>query len=78
MSILSKQPDGFGFYYGYKDGDYRQINVRQEMNWFGYQWYAYVGGIRIPGSYGCKDHAEEAALKYMEDNPDGYTYEDDC
>lgn len=65
MSILSDRQDGAGYWYGFRDGDYRQINVCVEFHCFA----AYVGGERIPGKYTSKDQAEAAAIKWAEDNP---------
>lgn len=65
MSILSREMDGFHFYYGYYRNDRRQINVRQE----GADWVAYVGGEPI-GRYQSKAAAEAGAIQYIEANPE--------
>lgn len=72
MSILSPAPDQLGFFYGFKPGDYRQINVRQEpvQPAPNFAWFAYVGGDRIEGRWATKEDAEAAALKWMEANTD--------
>lgn len=72
-SILSDREDGCGFFYGYRDGDGRQINVRHE----GASWKAYVGGDEIPGEHASKVAAERAALAWMDENPDDYDPIDD-
>jgi hypothetical protein len=60
MSILSERPDGFNFYYGFMQGDHRQINVRYEGGW----WRAYVGGELMPEKYGYKAAAEAGAIEW--------------
>lgn len=73
-SILSEACDALGFFYGLEPGGHRQINVRMETTYLpGTQddsWVGYVGGTRIPGLYGLKEHAEKAALAWAEDNPE--------
>ena len=54
-----------GFFYGYIEGDCRQINVRQEPD----GWVAYVGGNRI-GAYVHKAIAEDAAVQWIRANPE--------
>lgn len=73
MSILSTLPDGFGFYYGFREGDYRQINVRYEPDVIGSTvqvWRAYVGGDDIGGTFGTKDEAEACAITWAIANPE--------
>lgn len=66
MSNLSKIPDGYGYYYGFRDnGDHRQINVRHESG----GWKAYVGGEPIDGAYPALIAAEAAAYLWMDANP---------
>lgn len=75
MSILSSMPDGVGYFYGFRDGDHRQINVRREGEdetdplWKAVLWFAYVGGERLSEGHETKDQAEAAAIKWAEDNP---------
>lgn len=58
-SILSREPDGHGFYYGWlPDRRGGQINVRQEGPW----WAAYVGGDHV-GLFQSKGEAEAHAIK---------------
>lgn len=57
MTILSQQPDGMGFYYGFLMGYALQVNVRKE----GQEWIAYVGGERV-GAYMTKNAAEAGAV----------------
>lgn len=75
-SILSAVPDGMGYYYGFKAGDGRQINVQPcgGMHTDMY-WRAFVGGQEITSPHGprafiTKEYAEEAAIKWMEENPE--------
>lgn len=58
-SILSKEPDGCGYHYGFMKGDHRQLNVRHE----GEYWVAYVGGDPI-GDFDSKALAEAGAIKW--------------
>jgi hypothetical protein len=75
MSILSKEPDGVGFYYGFLEGDHRQINVRfcGGMHCEGY-WQAFVGGEEIDKgqrAFLTKEAAEAAAIKWAKEHSDG-------
>jgi hypothetical protein len=75
-SILSELPDGVGFYYGFIDGDHRQINVKlacKSPEW----WIAYVGGEPVAPAddphavlYPSKDEAEAAAITWAKANPE--------
>lgn len=56
MSILSREPDGQGFYYAVIRGV--QINVRKEGPW----WAAYAGGDHV-GLFPSKGEAEAHAIK---------------
>jgi hypothetical protein len=70
-SILSRQPDGFGFYYGYKPHDHRQINLRYEYTPGEsdiYRWAIYVGGERISYADDFQE-GEEYALRWMCHHP---------
>jgi hypothetical protein len=71
MSILSDRPDGVGYYYGFLEGDGRQINVR-ELHTIALEpkWHAYVGGELIPGRWETKDEAEAAAIKWAKEHPE--------
>ncbi len=74
MSILSTREDGYGYFYGFREGDHRQINVRLEFRHppssnGKYLWFAYVGGEFIPGGHKSKDAAEAAAIAWAEANP---------
>jgi hypothetical protein len=69
MSILSKEPDALGFYYGFLEGDHRQINVRDERFYCGW-WLAYVGGTQLPQGFENKEAAEEAAIDWARANPE--------
>lgn len=66
-SILSDRKDGAGYYYGRRDGDYRQINVR--LGPVDLCWRAWIGGIRVGDVYESKDQAEAAAIAWAEANP---------
>jgi hypothetical protein len=66
MSVLSAQCDGCGFYYGFAQNDYRQINVRPAREG---GWEAFVGGVLVAATMNSKAAAEAAALKYIDDNP---------
>ena len=71
MSILSAREDGFGFFYGYKADDNRQINVRFEPAGrmeSEQPWAIYVGGSKI-GWAPNKREAEALALDWMRDHP---------
>lgn len=69
MSILSRDPDGLGFYYGFRSGDSRQINVRHEMvgESSGEWWVAYVGGERVAFEE-SKAAAERSAIQWAEEH----------
>lgn len=71
-SILSKERDGHGFYYGFAPDDGRQVNVRYET--FGLcepmGYAAYVGGERLPYKYETLEDAEAGALKWMKLHPE--------
>ena len=64
-SILSDRPDGVGYYYGFLDGDHRQINVRYEGGW----WIAYVGGEKVARK-NYKSIAEHAAIEWAKAHPE--------
>lgn len=70
-SILSREPDGMGAYYGRKPGDHRLINVWFDR--FTHGWRASVAGenIMLGGASGfpSKSSAEAAALAWIERNP---------
>lgn len=72
-SILSHEPDGMGFHYGWLPDDHRQINVRYEhpprgaAERFGH-WAAYAGTVQV-GRYGTKAEAETAAIEYLTEHP---------
>jgi hypothetical protein len=71
MSILSEEPDHFGFFYGFVDDDHRQVNVRREGEAINEpHWKAYVGGDRIEGNWQSKAEAEAAAIAWLKANPD--------
>jgi hypothetical protein len=67
-TILSREPDGFGYYYGFAPGDHRQINVRRGP--VDLLWRAFVGGVRVgdgeTGVWNTKEEAEAAALAWAE------------
>lgn len=67
-SILSDREDGAGYFYGFREGDHRQINVCRVVGseWL---WHAYVGGEKIIGHYISKEQAEAAAIAWAEANP---------
>lgn len=75
MSILSKQPDGLGYHYGFIPGDSRQINVRIETlpdaeAMKGGGWFACVGGEKLPGvHFTSLKAAEDAAIEWAKANP---------
>lgn len=64
-SILSQQPDGFGYFYGFRWPDSRQINVKQESG----HWAAWVGGNRVVAARD-KQEAEAMAIAWMDRNPE--------
>lgn len=75
MSILSKECDGLGYYYGFRDGDGRQINVRYENADL---WQAYVGDNKVPPPAGLpgwpnRGVAEEAAIEWATANAETET-----
>jgi hypothetical protein len=63
VSILSKQEDGLGYFYGWHPGCSGQINVRYDAT-VG-KWLAWVGGD-YRGSASSKDGAEALAVAYAE------------
>jgi hypothetical protein len=87
MSILSKMPDGFGFYYGLEPGDgFRQINVREEngercgtnnsdLNVLRGDWVAYVGGEAVACA-ATKAEAEAKAIAWAKSHPEPVDDED--
>lgn len=69
-SILSG-PDGLGYYYGFLEGDSRQINVRKlHTIALQPQWHAYVGGTRLGGAWETMSEAEAAAIKWAKEHPE--------
>jgi hypothetical protein len=71
MSILSGDPDGMGYYYGWLPGDNRQINVRKlHTIALNPKWHAYVGGVRVEGGWDSKEEAEAAAIKWAKEHPE--------
>ena len=72
MSVLSREPDGVGYYYGYAPGDFRRIDVRRGP--VDLLWRAFVAGERIGDAenrvWPTKDAAEAAALAWMKDHPE--------
>ncbi len=75
-SILSEREDGAGYYYGFLEGDHRQINVKRACKspeW----WVAYAGGEPVTATedphavlFPTKDAAEAAAIQWIKDHPD--------
>jgi hypothetical protein len=66
VSILSDREDGIGFFYGWLEGENRQINVRNEP---GHHWRAWVGDHHV-GDYATKGQAESAAISWAKANPE--------
>lgn len=64
-SILSEQPDGVGFHYGFAKPDMRRIDVRYEPI---RRWAAYVGGDNV-GHFDSKGEAEAAAIAWVKAHP---------
>lgn len=64
---MSQQPDGFGYYYGFTDGDHRQINVRFEGDRL---WVAYTRGEEVGSHFTSNEQAWEAAESWLKENPD--------
>jgi hypothetical protein len=73
MSVLSRAPDGQGFYYGFLPGDSRQINVRYEFTGVcqPMRYFAYVGSVELSVGYFSKEAAEAAAIEWIRKNPEG-------
>lgn len=70
MSLLSNQPDGLGYYYGFVKGDSRQINVRDEGPRYGPpRWTAYAGGVVVATGLSSKTQAEVFAIDWIHNNP---------
>lgn len=71
MSILSREPDGCGFYYGFLGLDRRQINVRLEpFESSGIDmWHAYVAGDFVIAC-SSKEIAEHEAVAWMKRHPE--------
>ena len=67
QSILSKQKDGLGFYYGFVKGDHRQVNVRLEKG----VWVGYVHGEAVISGLPGLTETETYLRAWMKDNPDG-------
>jgi hypothetical protein len=72
-SVLSREPDGMGYYYGFVPGDPRQINVRPEFESsdpkdLSIKWAIYIAGDMI-GSAPRKPAAETKALLWLSNNP---------
>ena len=67
MSILSKEPDGLGFYYGYAKPDMRRVDVAMNGH---RDWRAYVAGEPLAATYRTKNDAERAAVMWIENNPE--------
>ena len=61
MSILSKEPDGLNYYYGWLAGCPGQLNIRYDAT--DSLWHAYVGGEPV-GTASSKDEAESLAVAY--------------
>lgn len=61
MSILSNEPDGLGFFYGFLPGDCRQVNVREESPG---RWCGYVAGVQVAVSK-SKEGAEQSTVAWM-------------
>jgi len=70
-SILSERQDSIGYYYGFLDGDNRQINVRLENKQIGSvtvsAWIVYVGGVQIAIEL-SKGEAEKTAIKWIREH----------
>jgi hypothetical protein len=71
-SMLSTRRDGWGYFYGYREGDYRQINVRCEptlwLRIIGRPWVGIVGG-RPVGTWSSMDAAEAGCIAWMDAHP---------
>jgi hypothetical protein len=63
MSILSKQEDGLGYFYGWLPGCPGQLNVRYDAT--DQLWHTWVGG-ELVGAVKSKDEAEALAVAYAE------------
>jgi hypothetical protein len=70
MTVLSKLPDGLGFYYGYIKGDRRRIDIRLEDLPGGEYWCVYIAGDLVDDTCTTKEEAEREALEYLKTNPD--------
>lgn len=69
-SFLSWLPDDMGFYYGYRFADPRRIDVREERRgWLlRKRWALYIAGEYL-SHHSCSDHAERAAVAFLDANP---------
>jgi hypothetical protein len=71
MTILSKEPDGAGYYYGFYESDPRQINVqfrltdRFDLNSTKGKWVASVGDDFFATGFATKNEAEAAAIEFL-------------
>lgn len=69
-SLLSADCDGLGYYYGFIEGDNRQINVRYEdVDFKEGVWAVYVGGERVAIGP-TKEIAETKAIAWARANPE--------
>lgn len=66
VSLLSEEPDFYGYHYGRLPGDYRQINVRFEGS---DGWVAYVAGEQVCCMCPTMEAAEQQALDFIMCNP---------
>lgn len=74
MSILSREPDGLGFFYGFVRGDRRRVDVRYEAfstdirEFAGF--VAYVDGVAFQQIHSSIAEAECTAVDFIKSNPE--------
>lgn len=75
VSVLSREPDGCGYYYGHVPGDPRRIDVARHQGpapldekGVELRWVVYVDGERF-GRAATLAEAEMMARKHLRENP---------
>lgn len=73
-SKWSSRTDGFGFWYGFYDGDHRQMNVRQifvlNCHYDSLKYEGFVGGCHV-GEWNTLAEAQVGCEEYIRTNQRG-------